>query len=322
MTPNTLTGNVLLPAESKKPKGQSWLNSGWIGATFISPTMLLLLFITVFPLIWSLYLSFTDYSINSSIPWTEARWIGLENYTNLLNDPSLWQRFSTSALFVIPTVTLEFLLGFGIALLLNRDFFGRGIVTTLIIIPMMLTAVVVGLFWRFMFQADIGIINVFIRDVLNLPAPTWLTDQTSAIASLVITDVWQWTPYIILIALAGLQTIPKYLYEASSVDGANRWNQFLHITLPIMAPILLIAVLFRLTDTFKLFDLPWILTGGFPDTTKVLPIHLYKEAFSGQFKTGEVSAMGYMMLVVIIALANLLIRVLNAVKSESGAESK
>jgi multiple sugar transport system permease protein len=291
-----------------------WLSDRLLGAAFLSPTMILLLFITVFPLVWSLYLSFTEYSVIGDESWTQAQWVGLQNYRELLTSEKLWTRFTLSGAFVVPTVAVEFLLGFGIALLLNRDFKGRGFVTTVILVPMMLTTVVVGLFWRFMLQADIGIVNYFIRDVLGFGSVLWLTERVPAMLSLILVDTWQWTPFMILISLAGLSAVPKYLYEAAEVDRASAWFKFRHITLPMVFPLLLIGLLFRLMDAYKLFDLAWVLTGGGPgESTKLLPVHLYKVAFS-EFNTGEASAIGYIMLVVIIALANLLIRALNAMK--------
>jgi multiple sugar transport system permease protein len=276
--------------------------------------MILLLFITIFPLIWSLYLSFTQYSVIRDTT-TGPQWVGFQNYSEILSDEKVWTRFTLSASFVVPAVALEFFLGFGIALLLNRSFRGRGIITTAILIPMMLTPVVVGLFWRFMLQADIGIINYFIRDVLGLKPVLWLTDSRSAMAALILVDAWQWTPFMMLISLAGLSAVPKYLYEAADVDRASAWFKFWHITLPLISPLLIIAVLFRLMDTYKLFDLAWVLTGGGPgESTKVLPLYLYKVAF-GDFDTGRASAIGYTMLIVIIALANLLVRMLNRVKA-------
>jgi multiple sugar transport system permease protein len=280
--------------------------------------MILLLFITLFPLIWSLYLSFTGYGVIRDPSWAEAKWIGTQNYADLLADPQLWGRFALSAAFVVPAVTLEFLLGFGIALLLNREFKGRGFISTVILIPMMLSTVVVGVFWRFMFQADIGVVN-YLLSLLGIKPVLWFDSGLTAMATLVLVDTWQWTPFILLISLAGLSAVPKYLYEAADVDRASGWFKFRHITLPLVSPLLLIAILFRLMDTYKLFDLGWVLTGGGPgESTKVLPIHLYLIAFS-QFDTGRASAIGYIMLIVIIALANLLIRVLNQVKAESNA---
>lgn len=296
-----------------------WLNDSLLAGVFLSPTLLLLSFITVFPLIWSLYLSFTEYSvIRDAQAWTTAPWIGLQNFQSLLQSELLWERFQITAAFVLPAVLLEFILGFGIALLLNREFKGRGIISTVILIPMMLSPVVVGLFWRFMLQTDFGIVDYFIRDVFGLAPVFWLTDRIPARIALVLVDAWQWTPFIMLISMAGLAAVPRYLYEAADVDQASSWFKFWNITLPIVSPLLVIAVLFRMMDTYKLFDLAWVMTGGGPgDATKNVPVHLYKVAF-GQFETGEASAMGYIMLIVVIALANLLIRVLNQVRAEEG----
>ena len=293
-----------------------WLSDRLLSGLFLSPTLALLLFITIFPLIWSLYLSFTDYNVNADPGWLQAEWVGLENYADLLRSDRIWERFIESATFVVPTVTLEFLFGFGIALLFNRKFAGRGLVTTVILIPMMLAPLVVGMFWRFMFQADIGIVNYFIRDVFGFEQVNWLTNRTTSMIALILVDTWQWTPFVFLISLAGLSAVPTYLYEAAEVDRASAWFKFRHITLPLVWPLLLIAILFRLMDTYKLFELAWVLTGGGPGT-RVLPIHLYKIAFS-DFETGRASALGYIMLVVIIALANLLIRALNRARAEEG----
>ncbi len=296
----------------------SWISDHLLAIAFLSPTMLLLLFITIFPLIWSLYLSFTKYSIIKDAN-TGPTWIGVANYSALLADEKLWSRFGVTASFVVPTVLIELLVGFGIAMLLNRAFVGRGLITTLILIPMMLSTVVVALFWRYMLQGDIGIFNYLIRDVLGFAPVLWLTDQRTALWSLVLVDMWQWTPFMMLISLAGLSAVPQYLYEAAEVDRASAWFRFWNITLPIISPLLLIAVLFRFMDCYKLFDLAWVLTGGGPgESTKMLTLYLYRLAF-GEFNTGQSSAVGYLMLVVVIALANILIRVLNKLKSDAHA---
>ncbi|HZQ05747.1 MAG TPA: sugar ABC transporter permease [Anaerolineae bacterium] len=310
-----------LPREQKSNTAQlrprfSWFNDRALIILFLTPTMLLLLGITIFPLIWSLGLSFTQYSIIKSATTTPT-FVGLDNYANLLADKALWERFWITARFVVPAVAIEFLLGFGLALLLNRNFKGRGLVMTLMLIPMMLSPVVVALFWRFMYQADIGILNYFVRDLLHLPPVFWLTNLNVAMWSIILVDVWQWTPFIMLIALAGLSAVPKYLYEAADVDRASAWFKFRHITLPLVTPLLLIALLFRLIDTYRLFDTAYVLTGGSPGhSTELLSLWLYQVAFR-QFNTGEGSAMGYIMLVVIIALANMLLRVLNQAKQQT-----
>jgi multiple sugar transport system permease protein len=287
-----------------------WLSDRVLARLFLTPTMVLLLAIAIFPLIWSLYLSFTQYNVNRR---ADPVWIGFANYQRLLNDPEIWARFSDTARFVIPAVVIELLLGFGLAFLLNRNFKGRGFIVTTMLIPMMLSPLVVALFWKYMLQTDRGVVNFFVRDVAHLGAPDWLNDPGTAMWSLVLVDVWQWTPFIMLISLAGLSAVPKYLYEAAEVDRASGWFRFRHITLPLVTPLLLIAVLFRTMDSYKMFDQAYALTGGGAETN-VLSITLFKMAFE-DFNTGKGSALGYIMLIVIIALANLLIRVLNGIKA-------
>ena len=293
----------------------AWLSDRLLVWTFLTPTMLLLLLIAIFPLLWSLYLSFTKYSVIKDAN-TGPQWIGLKNFERLLNDPEVWSRFITTGKFVLPSVAIELLIGFGLALLLNRQFAGRGLIMTLMLIPMMLSPLVVALFWNYMYRPDAGVINYWIHDILHQPRVLWLTDLKTAMWALVIVDVWQWTPFIMLIALAGLSAVPKYLYEAAEVDRASALFKFRHITLPLVTPLLLIAVLFRTMDAYKMFDQAYALTGGGPGgSTEVLSIYLYQMAFR-DFNTGKGSALGYIMLIVIIALANLLIRVLNGLKAE------
>jgi multiple sugar transport system permease protein len=296
----------------------AWLSDAWLVRLFLAPTMILLLLIAIFPLIWSLYLSFTQFSVIKDAD-TGPVWVGLANYAKLLNDNNIWARFTTTAAFVVPAVLIELVLGFALALLLNRNFPGRGVFMTLMLIPMMLSPVVVALFWRFMLRADTGVINWFIRDLVPLSEKGvfWLTDLKVAMWSVVLVDVWMWTPFMMLITLAGLSAVPKYLYEAAEVDRASAWFKFRHITLPIIAPLVLIGLLFRIIDTYRVFDTVYALTGGGPGrATQVLSVYIYQVAFR-DFNTGVGSALGYIMLVVIIALANLLIRVLNGMKAEN-----
>jgi multiple sugar transport system permease protein len=295
----------------------AWLSDVWLARLFLAPTMILLLLIAIFPLIWSLYLSFTQYSVIKDAD-SGPVWVGLANYAKLLADKNIWARFSTTGSFVVPAVVIELVLGFGLALLLNRDFQGRGTLLTIMLIPMMLCPVVVALFWRFMLRADTGILNWFLRDLLHWSEKGvfWLTDVKVAIWSVILVDVWMWTPFMMLITLAGLQAVPRYLYEAAEVDRASAWFKFRQITLPIIAPLILIGLIFRLIDSYRLFDTVYALTGGGPArSTQVLSVYIYQVAFR-DFNTGLGSALGYIMLIVIIALANLLIRLLNGLRAE------
>lgn len=291
-------------ARGLSDRGMVWL--------FITPTILLLLGMTIFPLIWSLYLSFTNYSAVRS---TAVRWVGFANYDRLLHNEDVWQHFVVTARFVVLAVGAEMLLGFGLALLLNRRFPGRGLIMTLMLTPMMLPPIVVGLFWNFIYRPDVGVINYYVTRVLRQPPIEWLTSIKLALYSIVIVDIWMWTPFVMLIALAGLSAIPRYLYEAAEVDRASAWFKFRHITLPLVWPLLLIALLFRTMDAFKMFDQVFILTGGGPgSSTETVSLFLYQVAFR-RFNTGEASALGYIILIIIIALSNLYIRYLNKARA-------
>ncbi len=312
----TTTTTPTKPNASRLRPRFGWLSDRAIVWAFLIPTMVLLIAVAIFPLLWSLYLSFTKYSVIKDAN-TGPLWIGIKNYASLLTDEDVWQRFVTTARFVIPSVGIELLLGFGLAMLLNRKFRGRDYLMTVMLIPMMLSPLVVALFWGYMYRPDAGVIDYYIRDVFHLPAVLWLTDLKTAMWALVLVDVWQWTPFIMLIALAGLSAVPKYLYEAAEVDRASGWFKFRQITLPLITPLLLIGIIFRTMDAYRMFDQAYALTGGGPGTsTQVLSIFLYQMAFR-DFNTGKGSALGYIMLVVIIALANLLIRSLNQVKGET-----
>lgn len=304
---------------------------------FIMPTMILLIMMNIFPLFWSLILSFTKYSaISSEFP----DFIGAENYSYLTSDKSTWSYFTTTAYFVIMAVSAQFIIGFGLALLLNRDFKGKQIVTPLMLVPMMLSPVVVGLFWRFILDTQWGLFNYLLSLVprglyiftnsLNFPYNisvwfyelaekakniVWLTRPKAALFSLVIIDTWMWSPFMMLLSLAGLSAVPKYLYEAAEIDRASTWFKFRHITLPLVSPLLLIALLFRTMDAFKLFDLVIITTSGGPGTaTETVSLNLYRRAFEN-WNTGESCALAYILLIIIIALSNIYIKYLNKARS-------
>jgi len=282
---------------------------------FIIPTLALLIAMNIFPLLWSLYLSFTKYKYGSNLP---RIFIGTENYSQILSNRNIWSYFTTTAKFVLLAVSAQFLIGFGLALLLNREFKYKGIMTTLILLPMMLSPVVVGLFWKFIFDPDTGIFNYFLKILFHVEKVGWTTNPKTALFSVVIVDTWMWSPFMMLISLAGLSAIPKYLYEAADVDRASGWFKFRHITLPMVAPLLLIALLFRTMDAFKLFDLVYTLTneGGPGVATETVSMNLYKIAFR-RWDIGQASAMAYILLIIIIALSSIYIKYLNKVRGET-----
>jgi multiple sugar transport system permease protein len=282
-----------------------------LAVAFIAPAIALLLFLTIFPLAWALVLSFTDYSAGSSAPW---HWVGFENYSDVLSSRATHDRAATTAIFVVFAVALQTALGFGIAYLISRRLRGHGVLVTLFLLPLMLSPIVVGLYWRFMLDAQFGVVNSII-DSLGGQGVEWLTTPRLALVSLVVVDTWQWTPFIMLIALAGLTAVPRYLYEAAEIDRASEWFKFRHITLPLVWPLLLVAILFRTIDAFRLFDLVYVLTGGGPGTsTETLSYGVYKNAFLG-FETGRASAYGLLMVIVVIVLASVFVGHLNRLQA-------
>jgi multiple sugar transport system permease protein len=286
------------------------LSDRGLAVLFTSPALLLLLAMSVFPLLYALYLSFTDYSATRGGP---ANLVGFGNYVAILTSPAVHIRAITTLVYVVAAVGLQTVLGFGIAYLISRRTRGRGALTTLFLTPMMLSPIVVGLFWKFMLDAQFGVINSMLGS-LGLGQVEWLTRQRTALLSLVVVDTWQWTPFVMLIALAGLTAVPKYLYEAASIDRASEWFRFRYITLPLVWPLLLIAVMFRAIEAFRLFDLVYILTSGGPGvSTETLSFHVYKVAFLG-FNTGTASAYGILMVLVVIVLAQIYLRYLNKLK--------
>jgi len=282
------------------------------------PTLILLVVMNIFPLLWSLILSFSKYSaIGSQSP----DFIGTRNYSRIFSDPNIWRYFTTTAYFVVLAVAAQFTIGFGLALLLNREFKGKGVVTTLMLIPMMLSPVVVGLFWRFILDSSWGLMNYLLSLLPGVPDTArsiiWLTRPKMALLSLVIIDTWMWSPFMMLLSLAGLSAVPKYLYEAAEIDRASTWFKFRHITLPLVAPLLLIALLFRTMDAFKLFDLVYITTEGGPGTaTETVSMQLYRQAFRN-WNTGESCALAYILLIIIIPLSSIYIKYLNKAKGSS-----
>jgi len=271
---------------------------------FIVPTILFLIVFNIFPLIYSLGYSFTDFRASTSAP---ANFVGLQNYRDLLNDPYIWNNFAVTAKYVIVSVVGQVIVGFGTAMLLNRDIPFKGLITTLLLLPMMLSMAVVGLFWKLLYDPSWGVINW----VLDLGKFQWLGDPKMALYAVAITDIWMWAPFVMLLSLAGLSAVPKHLYEAAAIDRAGPFYTFFRITLPLVAPILMIAIIFRTMEAFKTFDLAYVLSTQ--PTTEVISIRLYKMAFQ-EWQTGRSCALAYIVLIMVLAITNIYVKYLNKVK--------
>ena len=272
---------------------------------FIIPTIAFLIIFNVFPLLYSLLTSFTDFRVSTSAP---SNWVGLANYRELLSDDFIWRNFTITAKYVLISVTGQVLVGFGLAMLLNRPFPFKGLITTLLLLPMMLSPAVVGLFWKLLYDPNFGIINYFLR----LGKFEWLADPQMALFAVALVDIWMWSPFVMLLSLAGLSAVPKHLYEAAEIDRAGAFYTFFRITLPLVAPILMIAIIFRTMEAFKTFDHAFILSSQ--PTTELLSIRLYKMAFQ-EWQTGMSSAMAYIILVMVVVITNIYVKYLNKAKA-------
>ncbi|MFK7870955.1 MAG: carbohydrate ABC transporter permease [Roseobacter sp.] len=299
------------PPVARKIRGLSDRAIAWI---FVGPTIFLLLAINIFPLIWTIRLSFTNYKANRIN--REPEWIGLRNYERILTDSDIWLNMQATAHFLFWTIFFQVLIGFTLAWLINKKFKGNDLWTTIIVLPMMLSPAVVGNFWKFLYQPQIGLFNYIIAFFTGKDPSSFemLGSVDLAPWSIVIVDTWMWTPFVMLICLAGLRSIPDYIYEAAEIDRASKLRQFFTITIPMVLPFLMLAVLFRGIENFKMFDLVVQLTGGGPgSTTELTSINLKREAFE-KWRTGYASAYAIILFVTVFGLASIYVKALNKVK--------
>ncbi len=250
---------------------QQTQKTGWL---MVTPALLLLILVFIYPIFRSFWLGFFTNNLTTQL---QPEFSGFANYQRMLGDGRFWNTLSNTAIFTVLSVSLELLLGIGIALLLNQSFRGRGIVRTIALLPWALPTAVMGLAWAWIFNDQYGLINDFLlRLGLIDTGINWLGNPYLAMISIVIADVWKTTPFIAIILLAGLQSIPTDLYQAHALDGANHWQSFYQITLPLIKPQILVALLFRFAQAFGIFDLVQVMTGGGPaGSTETVSIYIY-----------------------------------------------
>jgi multiple sugar transport system permease protein len=273
---------------------------------FILPTIALLAVLNIFPLFWSLRLSFTRYSVYEA---GKPEWIGIQNYITILSNEYYWKQFTTTTMYVIIVVVVELLIGFSLAYLLNQKFKAKAVYVTMLAVPMMMSPALVGALWKLIYNPNWGILNW----VLGLGTLDWIGDPKVNLYGVMIVDVWMWTPFMILLTVAGLSAIPDYLYEAAEIDRASEWYKFFYITLPLCSPLLVIAVLFRAVEAFKTFDIAMGITGVGAISPQLLSLRLYEKAFY-RWDTGMSCAIAYVLLFVVIGVSNIFIRYLNKVR--------
>jgi multiple sugar transport system permease protein len=262
---------------------------------FPAPAVAVLFLLVVLPIAFNLYLAFTKWTVGLGQP----RWIGFDNFVELVTDERVWNGVWVMMLFSGLSLTLELGLGLAIAIYFNREFRGSELVQAIYIFPFAATPVAVALIWRIMLNPEIGVLNYLLRSV-GLPGSLWVSSEHTAVLSLVMVDVWKWTPMITLIVLAGLKSLPPEPYEAARIDGANAFQIFRHITLPLIRPVLIAALMLRSLDNLKEFDMIYTITQGGPGTaSETLYLYSYQVGF-GFFKAGYGSAL--MVVVFLIVL--------------------
>jgi multiple sugar transport system permease protein len=262
---------------------------GW---ALVTPTLAVMVLILALPLLFSLYISFHRWDL--SIVPSRINWVGLDNYREHLGALEFWRVMRFTFLYTFSVVAGSFVIGFGLALLLKRAPAGRGFFTAMLTLPMMMTPIVAGLVWRLMYNPTYGAIN----QIFGLGQLSWLGEVRSAMAAVILTTIWQSTPFIMILLLAGLQSLPEEPFEAALIDGANRWQSFRFVTLPLMMPTIMVALLIRTIFEFRAFDVIWILTTGGPaGATETLSLLNFRISFR-HFAVGEGAALSWLMLLI------------------------
>ena len=286
---------------------------------YIAPSFLFVAVFALYPILASVRLSF--YRLILTLPWLGEKFVGLENYRDLATDPVALHSLAITLAFVAVTAALEVIFGLGMALVLNESFRGRGFLRAIVLVPWAIPTVVSSQMWRFIFNDRYGLFNflLFGADTHRYLAP--LADTHLAPMAIIVADVWKTSAFAALIILAGLQTIPDELYEAAEIDGATGWQKFRRVTLPLVKPALLLALVFRTIDAFKVFDLVFVMTQGGPaDATNVLQFYGYKKTFAeGMIGYGSAISVGVFLFSLALALGY--IRLLGArILEKSGAK--
>jgi len=269
-----MSQSLSVPASQKRGVASlAAMSDRWFSILLIAPAMLVILVFALLPLAYALDVSFRFADL------TRGRigdFVGLDNYRTVLHDSAFWSSVWVTLKFTLTAVTLEMVLGIAIAFLIHGATVGKGVIRSLMILPLATSAAVTGLFWRYLYDPQFGLINYFLG-LIGLPEPNWLGDYTIALWSVILFDVWQWTPFVALIALAGLQSLPKEPFEAAELDGASTLRVLRTLTFPMLKPVLFLVLVLRTIDSVRLYDAVAVLTRGGPGTvTETMTFYLYR----------------------------------------------
>ncbi len=266
---------------------------------FLAPAGIILIFALLYPIGYLTFASFFDWRMGT--PFADSTFSGFGNYLWILKDPNFWESFMVTMTFAFTVVVLEMVIGLGLALMLERPIRGMSVFRTIFILPMMIAPIVVGLVWRYMYNPQFGIINKTLKG-WGFDGIPWLSSPSWALPSVIISDIWQWTPFIFILSLAALQSLPRSALEASRIDGATGWQQIIYIKIPLMMPVLIVAALLRMIDAFKVLEVIFIMTNGGPGlSTEILSLQIYKTAFVS-WELGRAAALSNILLAIVMVI--------------------
>ncbi len=285
--------------------------SRWTLAIYLGPAILVMAAACLYPVLTAFQLS--GYKWELGTPWNSAVWVGLDNFVSAFSNEQVWSSLRITLLFAGICVALEMILGIALALALEHPVRGMSIFRTIFILPMMIAPIAVGLAWRYMFDAQFGLINALLGRI-GIEPLTWLADPTLAFIAIVIADVWQWTPFVFIMMLAALASVDSAVMEASRIDGASWLQQVFLVKLPMVMHVIAITLMMRLIDAFRVLEVIYVLTFGGPgNSTEILAVHIYKTAFVGQ-QMGVAAAVSVLLLVVVVALSWAALKLSNPMK--------
>src|SRR5215217_6586269 len=285
-------------ATTPAPRSSKGLSEKKLAFLMVSPSMVLIALVAAYPIGYGIWLSLHEYSVRVA---GLSRWAGLRNYTTALGDSEWWAAFTHTMIFAASSVTLELLIGLGMAMAMHAAFKGQGLLRTTVLVPWAVLTVVIAVMWRTMFESPLGFVNTLLGT-----DTVWLGEEPYALIVIILADVWKTAPFMALLILAGLQVIPSEIYEAAKVDGATAWQRFTRITLPLLTPAILVALIFRTLDALRIFDLPFVLTKG-ANNTNTMSLEAY-QTFQANNILGEGSAMAIITFIIVMIVSFLYIR--------------
>lgn len=279
---------------------------------YVAPATAVFVIGLLYPIVEAAKLSFFDWGMGT--PWATARWAGLEAFAETLTNPQVWISVGITLAFVAIAISVEMVLGVALALLLEKPVRGMRLFRTVFVLPMMVAPIVVGLVWRYLFDAQFGPIN-HLLGFFGAEPRAWLAEPGLAFTAMVVTDIWQWTAFVFIMVLAALQGVDASVTEAARIDGANAWQQIWLVKLPIIKPILIVTLLMRMIDGFRGLEVIYVMTFGGPgQATDLLSLHLYRIAFVSQ-QLGQASALSILLLVIVTLLSLAILRLANPLAS-------